>query len=145
MVLKLNLPNRTAFVVVGRMGELKLSIADVAKRLGTSYEYVRRIAKGKAVPSESMVKALAGVLRMDATELERHATADRIRFKFGTIPLELAGKNPELEPLERIWNLLTKEHKLDLIAQAQVWAERDREAANERRDSKRQRGAPKVS
>jgi hypothetical protein len=59
--------------------------------------------------------------------LERLATADRIRFKFGTIPLELAGKNPELEPLERIWNHLSLDHKADLIAQAQAWAKRDQE------------------
>jgi len=42
--------------------------------------------------------------------------------------LELAGKNPEMEPLERVWKHLSDEHKADLIAQAQAWATRDREA-----------------
>jgi hypothetical protein len=52
-----------------------------------------------------------------------------IRVKFGTIPLELAGNNRELEPLERIWNLLSQDHNADLIAQAQAWANRDRQTA----------------
>ena len=75
-----------------------------------------------------MVVALATTLKMDNAELERLATADRIRLKFGKIPLEVAGKNPELEPLERVWNHLSKEHKADLIARAEAWARRDREA-----------------
>jgi hypothetical protein len=79
------------------------------------------------VPSKLMAQALAEALKIDRAELERLATADRIRFKFGTIPLELAGKNPELEPLERVWNHLSQEHKADLIVQAQAWAKRDRE------------------
>jgi hypothetical protein len=41
--------------------------------------------------------------------------------KFGTIPLELSGKNPELEPLERVWNQLSQDYKADLIAQRQEW------------------------
>jgi hypothetical protein len=73
-----------------------------------------------------MVRPLAEALKIKK-ELDRIATADRIRIKFGTIPLELAGKNPELEPLERVTNYLSQDHKADLIAQAQTWAKRDRE------------------
>jgi hypothetical protein len=65
-----------------------------------------------------MVQALADALRMNRGELERLATADRIRIKFGKIPLELSKKNPELEPLERIWKDLSEGHKGDLIVQA---------------------------
>ena len=74
-----------------------------------------------------MVRPLAEALKINKEELDRIATADRIRIKFGTIPLELAGKNPELEPLERVRNYLSQDHKADLIAQAQTWAKRDRE------------------
>lgn len=129
MVLKLELPpNQTAEVLTARMQELKLSIAELAEKVGTSYEYVRKIVKGDTVPSEFMVRELSEALKINRAELERLTVADRIRVKFGTIPLELAGKNPELEPLERVWNHLSQEHKADLIAQAQAWAKRDREA-----------------
>ena len=129
MVLKLELPpNQTAEVLTARMQELKLSIAELAEKVGTSYEYVRKIVKGDTVPSEFMVRELSEALKINRAELELLTVADRIRVKFGTIPLELAGKNPELEPLERVWNHLSQEHKADLIAQAQAWAKRDREA-----------------
>ena len=71
---------------------------------------------------------MAEALKINKEELDRIATADRIRIKFGTIPLELAGKNPELEPLERVWKHLSQEHKADLIAQARAWAKRDQES-----------------
>ncbi len=118
---------RTGAVLTERMKKLNLSMSDLAAKVGTSYEHVRNITKGNAVPSQFMVQALATALGMNNVELDRIATADRIRTKFGTIPLELAGKNPELEPLERVWSHLSQEHKADLIAQAQAWAKRDRD------------------
>ncbi len=128
MALKMNLPTRTGEVLTEQMQKHKLSIADVAEKLGTSYEHVRSMAKGNTLPSKLMVQALADTLKMKRDELDRVVTADRIRVKFGTIPLELAGKNPELEPLERVWNHLSQDHKADLIAQAEAWAKRDRAA-----------------
>ena len=121
--------NRTGEMLAGRMRELKLSLRDVSTKVGTSYEHVRSIVRGIVVPSDAMAEALAGALKIKKEELQRVITADRIRVKFGTIPLELAGKNPELEPLERVWNHLSQDHKADLIAQAQAWAKRDREVA----------------
>lgn len=119
--------NRTGEMLAGRMRELKLSLRDVSTKVGTSYEHVRSIVRGIVVPSDAMAEALAGALKIKKEELQRVITADRIRVKFGTIPLELAGKNPELEPLERVWNHLSQDHKADLIAQARAWAKRDRE------------------
>jgi transcriptional regulator with XRE-family HTH domain len=128
MTLKLQLvPNRTGEMLTERMRDLKLSIRDIAAKVGTSYEHVRSVVNGKAVPSDLMARALADALKINKEELKRVVTADRIRKKFGTIPLEIAGKNPELEPLERVWNHLSQNHKADLIAQAEAWAKRDRE------------------
>lgn len=120
-------PTRSGERLLKRMEELNVSIAELAQRVGATYEHVRSLVRGKAVPSKMMVQALADALRINRAELERLATADRIRAKFGKIPLELAGKNPELEPLERLWPHLSKEHKADLIAQAEAWARRDRD------------------
>ncbi len=125
-------PTRTAERLTKRMEELNLSIAELAQKVGATYEHVRSLVRGKAVPSRLMVQALADALKINKAELERLATADRIRAKFGKIPLELSGKNPELEPLERVWDHLSKEHKADLIAHAQAWA-RDREASKRRK------------
>jgi transcriptional regulator with XRE-family HTH domain len=126
------LPTRTAELLRKRMGESKVSIGDLAQNVGATYEHVRMIVRGRTTPSKVMVRALADALKLNRDELERIATADRIRLKFGKIPLELSGKNPELEPLERIWKDLSEEHKLDLIAQAQAWAKRDGESGKKR-------------
>ena len=128
MALYFNIKTRTAERLTKRMKELNLSIRELAEKVGATYEHVRSLVRGNAIPSKPMVQTLAKALRMDQVELERLATADRIRVKYGKIPLELAGKNPELEPLERVWPHLSKEHKADLIAQAEAWARRDREA-----------------
>jgi len=116
---------RTGELLTKRMLELKLSLRDLANETGRTYEHVRKIAKGDTVPSRFMVQALADALKVDKNELDRTATSDRIRIKFGKIPLELAKKNPELEPLERAWKHLSLEHKEALIDLAQVWAKRD--------------------
>ena len=137
--LRLHLPVRTGELLTERMKEMNLSIRDLANQVGTSYEHVRNIVKGNIVPSRLMVGQLAKALDMDREKLEKIATADRIRVKFGTIPLELAGKNPELEPLERVWNHLSQDHKADLIAQAQAWAQRDREASKKAANRMRKR------
>jgi plasmid maintenance system antidote protein VapI len=127
MALKMNLPMQTGDVLTEQMQKHKMSISDLAEKLGTSYEHVRSMSKGNTLPSKLMVQALAEALKMKREDLDRIVTADRIRIKFGTISSELFGKNPELEPLERIWNHLSQDHKADLIAQAQAWAKRDRE------------------
>ena len=132
MALIFKLQTRTAELLLKRMGESKLSIGDLAQNLGTTYEHVRMIVRGKTIPSKLMVGTLADALKINRDQLERLAIADRIRLKFGKIPLELSGKNPELEPLERIWKHLSEEHKADLVAQAEAWAKRDRETAKKR-------------
>jgi hypothetical protein len=49
--------------------------------------------QGNAVSSGATTEALAEALKIKEEALQRVITADRIRVKFGTIPLELAGKN----------------------------------------------------
>ena len=108
-----------------QMEKLGLSITDLAGKLGVTYEHVRNIALGNALPSKLMVKPLAEALEIDVKELEKIAVNDRIRVKFGKIPFEIAGKNPELEPIERVWDKLSDSHKKDVVAIVQSFARRD--------------------
>jgi len=103
-----------------------LSIRDVAEKAGSTYEHVRNIVRGNVVPSKHYLRTLVDVLSLDLKEMEKLATADRIRTKYGKIPLELAGKNPELEPIERAWSHLSDQHKQDLVAMAQTFSKRDK-------------------
>ena len=56
-------------------------------------------------------------------------TADKIQKDYGKIPLELAGKNAELDPIDRVRKYLSKQHKNDLITMVQTFAQLDRKAS----------------
>jgi len=113
-------------VISSAMESKGLSIRKLAEKLDVVYETVRGFVNGNTIPSRPMVKVLANVLDKDVDELERLAVSDRIRLKYGKIPMEIAGKNPELEPIERVWKLLSDEHKEDVIAMIQTYARRDK-------------------
>lgn len=113
-------------VIAARMDELGLSIKDVAAKCDVTYEHIRGIVRGYLVPSKYLLPQLAKVLKTDQHDLDKLATADKIRMKYGKITVEMAGKNPELEPLEKVWDYLSEEHKTDLISMAQTYAKRDR-------------------
>lgn len=115
-------------LIAASMKEKGLSIRQLAEKLDVVYETVRGIVTGNTVPSPYLVKAVADALGEDQKEWEQLAVSDRIRAKWGKIPMEIAGKNPELEPIEREWKHLSEEHKQDIIAMIQTYAKRDRRA-----------------
>jgi transcriptional regulator with XRE-family HTH domain len=113
-------------MISDRMQKLGLSIRDVSGNVDMTYEHVRRIVRGEALPSRFVLKPMCEYLGLNYKEADKLANADRIRKKFGTIPLELAGKNPELEPIEKVWNKLTEQQKRDAISMIQGWARNNR-------------------
>ena len=115
----------TAELMEKRMEELGMSARDLSVKVGVVYEHIRNILRGNIVPSKLLVKEIAKALKVPLPELERVAVADRIQLKFGDIPFELSGKNPELEPIERAWPKLSKEHKADILAMVQTFVKRD--------------------
>lgn len=118
---------RTADMLKEAMDAQNLSIRDVAMKAGVSYEHIRNIlAPGsKIIPSPLLIAELARILKLDKMELRRAGVVDNIQKKYGSIPAELSGKNPELDPIERAWPKLTDEHKTDVIAMVQMFAKRD--------------------
>jgi transcriptional regulator with XRE-family HTH domain len=117
---------RFAEAVQDQMDTLKLSIRDVAIKTDSTYEHVRKLLRGGSFPSKYFLRVLAEVLELDINDLERLLTADKIQHKFGTIPMELAGKKPGMEPLERVWDNLSSAHQSALIEQAQSLAKMDK-------------------
>ena len=109
-----------------KMEEKGMSLRDVSVATEHTYEMIRKLSRGEAFPSRFLVLKLSEALDWNKTEIEKLAVADRIRHKYGKIPALLSNKNPELEPLEKVWNHLSETHKEDLIAQANAWAKRDK-------------------
>ena len=94
------------------------SLRGLARETGMSYEHARRLARGIALPSPMALRSLCRVLALDETEMAKLVAGDEIRHRYGGIPYEIAGKNPELEPVERYWPQLSaaqKEIVLDLL------------------------------
>lgn len=118
--------NRVAELIMEAMTDQGMSVRDLSIKVDTTYENIRRITKGESIPSKFVLKAICDALKLNYKEAERLANADRMVKKFGTVPMELAGKNPELEPLERIWKWLDDNQKQDLIMMAQGWAKRNK-------------------
>ncbi len=94
-----------------RMQQKGCSIRDLAAAAGVTYEHVRKIVKGDALPSRHSLQTLAKVLELELEEVEPLRVADGIRLKYGQIPKEITGRDPELQPIERYWHRLTKEQK----------------------------------
>ena len=103
-----------------------LDLRYLAEQLGCTYEHVRNIARGGIVPAPPLTKMIARILQMNEKELEKLAVADRIRSKYGELPKELTGINPELDPIIMRWDILSEEHKQDIIALVETYSKRDR-------------------
>jgi hypothetical protein len=87
---------------------------------------MRRITRGESVPSTLILRAICKVLDIDFDAAHRFAVASKIREKYGDIPMEIAGKEPELEPIERAWPHLTDAQKQDATTMIQGWAKRNK-------------------
>jgi transcriptional regulator with XRE-family HTH domain len=120
---------RVSEVMTAAMEDQGLSIRDLAEKVDVTYEHIRGIVRGHVVPHKFLLKAISDALGLDEHELQKTAVADSIEKKHGKIPLELSGKNPELEPIERAWAHLSPEHKDDLIMMAQTFARSDKAAS----------------
>jgi transcriptional regulator with XRE-family HTH domain len=122
--------NRFAEAIQAKMDELGLDINQVAGKTESTYEHVRKLVRGMSFPSKYYLRVLCDILDLEIDDMERLLVADRIQHKYGKIPLELSGKNPSLDPVERLWEKLTKKQQQDFIAQMQAVVKRNRAEAS---------------
>lgn len=101
-----------------------VSIKDLASMLGTTYEYVRQMVRGLRFPSPEILAKITDALGADAAELSRLAAADRKDVRYSEL-LALAGDEDLVNPIEKIWRVLSPEHRHDLVVLARYWARRD--------------------
>jgi len=90
-----------ATLMKDRMAELDISLNDLAGRVGSTYEYARKLSRGLALPSKYMLRFLAEALELKLEDVEKVVVEDRIRMKYGEASLKVRGKNPALEPFLR--------------------------------------------
>jgi transcriptional regulator with XRE-family HTH domain len=121
---------RIGQAIVEEMDRCGMSIKDLSRRLTVSYEHARRIVRGECVPSNLALRMICQELGLDLGKIDRLATADRIKHKYGKVPAEISGKKPSLEPLERVWDQLLVGQQEDLIAMAHSWYQRNHMGVN---------------
>jgi transcriptional regulator with XRE-family HTH domain len=110
-----------------RMDEMNISIKDLSDRTGSAYETIRKLVRGLAFPSKYMAHFIATELNLDPQSLIDLANTDKLKHKLGNAPAIFAKKNPELEPIERLWGYLRKSQKKHIIETVRVWAKENRE------------------
>jgi len=113
-----------AITLYDQMLERNISVAELAKRVEVTYEAVRRIAGGSQPPSKRLLKDICVVLGLDFQTVDNMRKAEQIRRKHGALPPELTNKNPELQPIEDLWDFLTLEDKEQIIHLVRYHAER---------------------
>jgi hypothetical protein len=92
-----------------------VSLGDLAKKLGASYEYSRRLVRGLSVPSKHFIVSISHLFGVDAEELEQLAKRDRMKAQFGADAMIPDSLNPEVEPFNRSWHLLNDAQKDALL------------------------------
>jgi transcriptional regulator with XRE-family HTH domain len=112
-----------------------MSIKDLSEKLELSYEHTRRLTNGLTIPSKFVLRALCSILDLNEQDMEKLVTVDKIRKRYGSIPAEIAGKKPGLEPIERVWDRLTPDQQGDAVAMIVGWARRNGTVLDPHRES----------
>lgn len=118
--------SRLAILLLSRMEELDFTIRDVSQMVGISYEYMRKCVHGGVIPSKPILKEFSRQLNIDIDALTEAAATDALRKRFGTLPQSIVGKDPTMEPVERLWSSLKDEQKEQFIAEMQAQVRKNR-------------------
>jgi transcriptional regulator with XRE-family HTH domain len=109
-----------------RMEAQHLTIKDVASQAKLTYEHVRKLAHGEALPSIQALERICKVLHADLHEMTTLLFAEKAFRTYGShTVVDMTGANKELAPIEVNWPHLDAEQKAVLIDVAQAMARRN--------------------
>jgi transcriptional regulator with XRE-family HTH domain len=112
------------------MRDKGITLKELAAKSEYQYESFRKLARGMTNPSREMVRFLHEQLGIEVQKAELAVAEDKSRSKgLWGIVSKAAGKNPEIDPIERVWPDLTENDKRELISMAQMKARFNREHA----------------
>jgi len=109
-----------------RLPELKMSLNDLAAKTGSTYEYVRKLSRGLALPSKYMLRVLAEAIGLKYDEMEKIVVEDRIRMKYGEASLKVRGRSLAMEPFEKMVPQLDKAQREQIIGIMETWVKNNR-------------------
>lgn len=106
-----------------------MSVMDLAKELGITYEHTRKMARSMAFPSRLRLNQISKVMGWKADDMWPLVVNDQIKKKYGKIPEELAGKTPEFTQIELLLPKITPEQFQAVLGMLEGWAKRNRKSA----------------
>lgn len=109
-------PTQIAVLLKQEMDEENLTLNDLAKEFGLTYEYIRRVVRGMNTPSKTVLRLFAHKFKWDYKEVEELLVQDRFRLHNGESGAIAQNLNPEVEPFEKAWHLLESGQK-DILMQ----------------------------
>src|SRR5579864_3245964 len=94
-----------------RLEQIRMDLRELAARTDSTYEHMRKMRIGATNPSPLMLKAICQATGLNLEEMRRLVVADQIKSQYGSIPEELAGKDPTMGRIERAWKHLTPDEE----------------------------------
>ncbi|MBZ5719312.1 MAG: helix-turn-helix domain-containing protein [Acidobacteriia bacterium] len=113
-----------------RMIEMGLSAPELARRVGVTYEHVRKLIMGQCLPSDSTLERLCTSLGLKQKELRRRVMKDKMIFRFGDAAWQAAGIDPRVAPCYILFPLLTRDERELFLVQVKAVAETSRTRAD---------------
>lgn len=105
-----------------RMEELGISIQQLASRTEVVYETIRKAIAGDQPPSRKLLRDICAELDLDFEEVHAIQVEEKLQKKYPDALAKLAGKDPELQPLDQQWKLLTPEQREHILLLARSYA-----------------------
>lgn len=117
---------RFATALKSAIEEADLSLTEVAEKADSSYEHIRKLIAGKALPSMYLLRILASVLKGDKEKWAELCEADRF-FKNNKRFAKTMHQSPELEILEPLFPHLTKGNQEAVVSMVRTLLKQQRQ------------------
>ncbi len=118
--------SRLALELARRIEAQHLTVKEVASQADLTYEHMRKLVNGEALPSIEALQRICKVLRADLHEMTTLLFAEKAFRTYGSHTIvDMTGANKELAPIEVNWPHLDAEQKAILIDVAQAMARRN--------------------
>lgn len=101
-----------------------LSVRQLADATHVGYERARTAVTGDQPPSQRLLREICRALELDFAAANEMLITEQMKRKYGRIPLSLAGRDPDLQPIEELWQFLTTEEKEHITWLVGRYAER---------------------
>lgn len=97
-----------------RMKELSLTLRDLEKTSGYSYEHLRKVRNGRSIQSREVSDKICDLLGLDKDEMWDLARTDKLKARYGEMPKELVP--PADDRAKKYWPLLSRPEQDEVIA-----------------------------